>query len=228
MKRTRLDPDTVFYRFLSPRWSHLPMSGAGAAQNGGRFNRPGVEALYLSADVETALAEYAQGSSITPPGMLVAYRVAVSDIVDFSAGYGPPSWPPIFAGWACNWKAIARLDGGNPPSWQIADELIGAGRPGMLFPSTRRAGGIKPRPVPGEPEGAGPHCRAGPDQRPAAKSKVLGVMPPLGAGERGGGRRVLRPGMLRVSAAHLRPHVAPASLPEAGQVAGELERPAGR
>ena len=33
-------------------------NGAGATQNGGRFNRPEVEALYLSDGPETALAEY--------------------------------------------------------------------------------------------------------------------------------------------------------------------------
>ena len=54
MKVIRLGPDEVFYRFLTPKWSHLPSSGAGAAQNGGRFNRPGVEAVYLAREVETA------------------------------------------------------------------------------------------------------------------------------------------------------------------------------
>ena len=43
---TKLESSRVFYRCLTPKWSNLPLSGAGAAQNGGRFNRPGVEALY--------------------------------------------------------------------------------------------------------------------------------------------------------------------------------------
>jgi RES domain-containing protein len=51
VKVIRLGPDEVFYRFLTPKWSHLPSSGAGAAQNGGRFNRPGVEAVYLAREV---------------------------------------------------------------------------------------------------------------------------------------------------------------------------------
>ena len=60
MKVIRLGPDEVFYRFLTPKWSHLPSSGAGAAQNGGRFNRPGVEAVYLAREVETAHADTAR------------------------------------------------------------------------------------------------------------------------------------------------------------------------
>lgn len=48
MKITRIGPDAVFHRYLTPKWAFLPISGAGAAIDGGRFNRPGVEALYLS------------------------------------------------------------------------------------------------------------------------------------------------------------------------------------
>lgn len=31
--------DEVFYRFIVPRWSHAPTSGAGAVAKGGRFDR---------------------------------------------------------------------------------------------------------------------------------------------------------------------------------------------
>jgi hypothetical protein len=46
MKIVRLGPDEVFLRFLTPKWAFVPLSGVGAAIDGGRFNRPGVEALY--------------------------------------------------------------------------------------------------------------------------------------------------------------------------------------
>jgi len=36
------------YRAHTPRWSFAPLSGAGAAVQGGRFNRKGIEALYLT------------------------------------------------------------------------------------------------------------------------------------------------------------------------------------
>ncbi|RUW26547.1 RES domain-containing protein, partial [Mesorhizobium sp. M1E.F.Ca.ET.041.01.1.1] len=61
MKVTRVGPDEIFHRYLTPKWAFLPISGAGAAIDGGRFNRPGVEALYLSRSAQTALDEYKQG-----------------------------------------------------------------------------------------------------------------------------------------------------------------------
>lgn len=108
----------------------------------GRFNRPGVEALYLSADVETALAEYRQGASIVQPGTLVAYRLDLAEVVDFSGGYVSGTWPALWADYACDWKQITRIEKGEPASWRIADGLIRDGGRGLLFPSTRRPGGI--------------------------------------------------------------------------------------
>ncbi len=53
-----LPPGTTLFRAQSPQWPSRPTSGAGAATRGGRFNREGVEALYLSLDEVTALREY--------------------------------------------------------------------------------------------------------------------------------------------------------------------------
>jgi RES domain-containing protein len=137
----RVGPDAVFHRFHSPDWAHLPKSGAGAAVNGGRFNRPGVEALYLSVDAETALAEYRQGATITPPATLVAYHVDVDGVVDFSAGYNAERWPHAWAEADCDWKYIARVERRDPPTWLIGDSLIRDGAKGLLFPSFRHATG---------------------------------------------------------------------------------------
>lgn len=54
-----------------------------------------------------------------------------------SAG-GVPPW----ADYACDWKAIARIERADPPTWGMADELVGAGRRGLLYPSARRPGGV--------------------------------------------------------------------------------------
>jgi len=59
---TRLPAGTALYRAHAPRWASRPVSGAGAAIRGGRFNREGVEALYLSLEELTALREYQQTS----------------------------------------------------------------------------------------------------------------------------------------------------------------------
>ena len=48
MRRIRLDAGTPLFRAHNPLWSFQPLSGAGAARAGGRFNRIGTPALYLS------------------------------------------------------------------------------------------------------------------------------------------------------------------------------------
>jgi len=53
VKVTHIGSDEIFHRYLTPKWAFLPTSGAGAAIDGGRFNRPGVEALYLSRSAQT-------------------------------------------------------------------------------------------------------------------------------------------------------------------------------
>jgi RES domain-containing protein len=107
LKSVRLGPDDVFFRFLTPKWSHVPLSGAGAASDGGRFNRPGTQALYLSRAPQTALAEYQQGASIVPPATLAAYKITLARVADLSAGFDPSIWPPIWNHWDCNWRKIA-------------------------------------------------------------------------------------------------------------------------
>ena len=142
MRVVGLGPDEVFHRYQTPKWSFVPTSGVGAASDGGRFNRPGVEALYLSRAPQTALDEYRQGSSITPPATLAAYLVNLEEVVDLSDGYDPSLWPPDWKDWGCAWRQIARIDKKIPPSWRLGDEVIAAGRRGLLFPSLRHAGGI--------------------------------------------------------------------------------------
>jgi hypothetical protein len=71
------------YRVISPAYAGTPLSGIGAARQGGRFNRPGQEALYLSMDEASALAEYKQDNPWLPPGTICTFfvrglRVAVS------------------------------------------------------------------------------------------------------------------------------------------------------
>ncbi len=141
MKTASLGPGEVYHRYLTPKWAFLPTSGAGAATDGGRFNRPGVEALYLSRSAQTALEEYRQGASITPPATLAAYKITLGDVADLSQGFDPDHWDAAWADWDCRWRAIARIDKKVPPSWRLADEVITAGLRGILFPSLRHAGG---------------------------------------------------------------------------------------
>ena len=142
MRQVDLDGSLPFHRFLTPRWAHAPLSGAGAAQQGGRFNRPGTEALYLAQDVSTAQAEYAQGALWGAPGLHCVYRIRAQGIADLSLAHAAETLPQDWADMLCDWKQIARIEGRDPPSWRIADALLARGVPGLLYPSSRRTGGI--------------------------------------------------------------------------------------
>lgn len=104
MKTTLVGPDEIFHRYLTPKWAFLPTSGAGAAVDGGRFNRPGIEALYLSRSAQTALDEYRQGTSITPPATLAAYKITLAEVADLSQGFDPNVWDGSWKGWDCAWR----------------------------------------------------------------------------------------------------------------------------
>nr|WP_268238075.1 RES domain-containing protein [Caballeronia grimmiae] len=80
---TDLPKGTTLYRAHTPRWAARPMSGAGAALKGGRFNREGVEALYLSLEVLTALRDTSR-----PP---LSFRRAPS----------ARTWPILVTWWTC-------------------------------------------------------------------------------------------------------------------------------
>ncbi len=141
MKIAGIGPDEVFHRYLTPKWAFLPTSGAGAAIDGGRFNRPGVEALYLSQAPQTAFEEYRQGASISPPATLAAYKITLAEVADLSQGFDPDVWDGAWREWDCAWRRIARIDRKMPASWKLADQVITAGLRGILFPSLRHAGG---------------------------------------------------------------------------------------
>lgn len=131
----------ALYRVIVPRWSHAPTSGAGAARKGGRFNRPGLEALYLSKDIATALEEYRQHELLLPPGTLVTFIVGPLMVVDFSHGFDSGRWEPIWSEYACNWRRLAFDERIEPPSWVLGDLALDAGAAGILFPSAAHAGG---------------------------------------------------------------------------------------
>lgn len=124
----------VAYRVHQPKWSFAPTSGAGAGAHGGRANRPGVNALYLSLKIETALAEYRLIDDLLPPGTMVSYNVGVNTIVDFRSGY-TRDWDPIWEDFYCDWRNMYFNQGMEPPSWVIGDQALAAGAKGILFNS---------------------------------------------------------------------------------------------
>jgi RES domain-containing protein len=125
----------IAYRAHNPRWAHAPSSGAGAARHGGRFNPPGVEALYLALDPRTAWLEAQQGFPFkAQPMTLVAYRVecaAVCDLVDPAVLAELGFVPGLLA---CPWEDLASR-GKRPPTWDLASRVRDMGVAGVRVPS---------------------------------------------------------------------------------------------
>lgn len=125
----------LVYRAHHPGWAWVPESGEGARLHGGRFNPPGLAALYTSLRPETAWLEAQQGFAFkAQPMTLCAYHVDCTDIADLTDpgilathGIGP-------ADLACAWADLA--DRGEPvPSREITRRLRAAGCAGILVPS---------------------------------------------------------------------------------------------
>lgn len=132
----------IVYRMHTPKWAVAPLSGAGAAAHGGRLNRPGTAALYLSLDAPTAIAEYQQLSVLMPPGTLVSYELEVNPVADFLGGYERSKWSIGWQSLNCDWRALWFDQRVEPPSWALADETLAAGGKGVMFASTVRPGGV--------------------------------------------------------------------------------------
>ena len=135
-----LGPITA-YRMHSPRWATAPTSGAGSAAHGGRANRPGTPALYLSLNSETAVREYQQLSTLMPPGTLVSYTVRIAPVVDFRAGYDSTQWSDLWEEFHCDWRELWFNQRVEPPSWVMAEETLAARAKGILFASALVPGG---------------------------------------------------------------------------------------
>jgi RES domain-containing protein len=130
------------YRVISPVYASTPLSGMGAARQGGRFNRPGQEALYLSLDRDTALAEYQQDNPWLPPGTICTFFVRKLRVANFQAGFNPKKWSSLWADFAVDWRAEWFGKFIEPPTWCMADDVAAAELDGILFPSQARSGGI--------------------------------------------------------------------------------------
>lgn len=123
------------YRGHDPAWSFSPISGAGAAFTGGRFNRKGEPTLYLSLDVMTSIGECTQGfSHRLRPLTMCEYDVDCEGIADLRDDAGRAThgvtWDELDCGWLTDLRA-----GRDAPSWLVVDRLKKAGHSGILVPS---------------------------------------------------------------------------------------------
>jgi RES domain-containing protein len=122
-------------RAHDPNWSWSPLSGAGAALKGRRFNWPRLETLYLSLGVNTVFLEVSGGfAHRLTPYVLCSYDVDCEDIADLRTDAGRSSFGVRIEDLACAW-ADALMAGKEPESWLAARRLIAGGRAGILVPS---------------------------------------------------------------------------------------------
>ena len=123
------------FRAHDPKWSWTPLSGAGAALKGRRFNWPGLETLYLSLSLNTAFREVSAGfAHRLEPQVLCVYEIDCEDIVDLRTEADRGAGGVALADLACPW-ALDLIAGRKPVSWGVVRRLLAAGRAGILVPS---------------------------------------------------------------------------------------------
>jgi RES domain-containing protein len=123
------------FRAHDPSWSWTPLSGAGAALKGRRFNWPGLETLYLSLSFTTAFREVSAGfAHRLTPYVLCSYDVDCEDIADLRTDAGRADLGVAFDDLACAW-GDALITAREPASWSVVRRLLADGAAGMLAPS---------------------------------------------------------------------------------------------
>jgi RES domain-containing protein len=116
-------------------WSYDPLSGNGAKQHGGRFNRPGQATLYLSLDPTTAWMEAQQGFPFKPqPMTLVAYEIDCAKIADLKDEQLLKSMNSSILELGCAWEDLATQNL-EPPTWRLAEQLRALDVSGILVRS---------------------------------------------------------------------------------------------
>ncbi|MDB5439939.1 MAG: hypothetical protein JWM33_2366 [Caulobacteraceae bacterium] len=123
------------FRAHDPNWAWSPLSGAGAALKGRRFNWPGLSTLYLSLSFNTVFREVSAGfAHRLTPHVLCSYDVDCEDIADLRTDVGRAGLGVALDDLACAWgdALIARRE---PASWTVVRRLIARGHSGALVPS---------------------------------------------------------------------------------------------
>lgn len=133
------------YRAHHPRWAYDPESGLGASRHGGRFNRPGIPALYTALRMETAWLEAQQGFPFkAQPMTMCSYEVRCDGVVDLTINAAIDALGIDPGDLACPWEDMADR-GETPPTWQLADRLISGGAAGVIIPSFADHAGVNDR-----------------------------------------------------------------------------------
>jgi RES domain-containing protein len=124
-----------WFRVLTPRFAHQPLSGLGASLKGGRFNAPGQEALYLSADPHTAYAEYTQ-NVFDRPGLMCSYDVDAGPVADLTDPATFDALGVTADDLAGRWVRMT-----DPPGQRVAGKLFADGYAGATYRSAQHPAG---------------------------------------------------------------------------------------
>ena len=123
------------FRAHDPNWSWAPLSGAGAALKGRRFNWRGLETLYLSLSYTTVFREVSAGfAHRLTPYVLCSYDVDCEDVADLRTETDRTGLGVAFSDLDCAW-ADALIAGREPASWAVVRRLLAEGYAGALVPS---------------------------------------------------------------------------------------------
>lgn len=123
------------FRAHDPNWAWSPLSGAGAALKGRRFNWPGLETLHLSLTFNTVFREVSGGfAHRLTPQVLCSYDVDCDDIADLRTDSDRAALGVDLSDLSCPWGS-ALITGREPESWSVVRRLRAAGHAGILVPS---------------------------------------------------------------------------------------------
>ena len=124
----------TLYRAINPVYAREPLSGRGAELYGGRFNRKGTPALYLSLSIMTALREASQAGSLQPT-TLVSYDADIGNIFDSRDEAALSDFGMDAVGLAdTTWRDQMRIRG-EARTQAFARKLVEAGYHGLLVRS---------------------------------------------------------------------------------------------
>lgn len=118
-----------------PAWSFAPLSSAGAAPTGGRFNQKGEPTLYLSLDIMTSLGEFTQGfSNRMQPLTMGEYDIYCEPVADLRDDSSRLQHGVACGELDCPWLSCL-LAGRAASSWVAAERMRSSGHGGMIVPS---------------------------------------------------------------------------------------------